>query len=376
MSIGNISPKNGICTKRYPYMSHGKNGVGSCFKISGNNTIKAYPEILKEAKLNPLLKDIIKKILIAQDNENLDDLFLLRGLMTAKELVNIIVYDIQTTGVPEIIMDDNGKEKLSYPAIIQISLYHPKTGRHFTSYIKPHKPITPEVSLNTGIFNSFDLKFKLPFLPDECDPRSVEDMLFVEYENDALIKHSEVKDFKDDIKAQNDGIDEKSLNELAIDKFLDNKALDVRGVISLDELSSNGNAPLFYEITDDVFQAISEGTSKNTTTFLISHNGSRWGEPILRAELERVCASERLDETMIFLDSKDLFKSIIAKLPGASKELLEELNIVLGEERAETFNTKVDVIDLWKAIETVFTKIFETKDWNFIASKIAEEIYR
>lgn len=357
------------------YSAKGKNGIKGCYNtLMGENVSKSYKECLREYRLNEKLEDVTKRILIARENEDIDKLFMLRSLMTTDELVNILIYDIQATGVPKVIITDSG-ESILYPAIIQISFYHPKTGRHFSSYVKPHSPITSEVTIKTGIFNSFNMEFTLPFFPEECDPRAIEDMYYLKYSNQVLASNLKVLEIRDDIQAKNIDIDEDMLLELAINRFLEEKANDVTKFISLDEIDEENGLYMFYEIIDNIFQIIDEGVGKDTTTLLIAHNGSNWAEPIFKAELERMCASDQITKNMLFIDSKYIMNSIFSKLPGSNDVLLKELDQILGEERQESFNTHEDVISLWNSIRDVFRKIFETDDWNFIASKFAEEIY-
>jgi hypothetical protein len=47
----------------------------------------------------------------------------------------------------------------------------------------------------------------------------------------------------------------------------------------------------------------------------------------------------------------------------------------LGESREESFNTMIDVLNLYSNIEYISETIYGRSDWNFIVSKILEEIY-
>lgn len=370
-----IFAENNVCSSEYPYMSHNKTRFGECYRDKKDETIRAYPEILKSFDIGNKLRKYNERVHEFQNIGDLNGLEQLRKLLTTDELVNLIIYDIQTTGVPVVIKDDNigSPSRVSFPSIIQISLYHPKTGRHFTTYLTPHKPITYESAINTGIYNSFELEFTLPYFSDKCNPNDIEDVTYITYINNTLLDHPEVKDsiVKIQEELNNSNMTQNDIAKIAIQDFLQMREDDPTKLLSIDE----NEYPMFYEIVDDIFQFISLGQNENTRTIMMSHNGSRWGEPILRAELERSCSTNLLDEKLIFIDSKIIFKSIFSKIPTLNPILAKRIYRTLGDGRSESFNAAEDSIALWESIKYVFDSGFARNDWNFIVSKLIEEIY-
>jgi len=410
---------------KYSYSRKTKRGVKSCFQTINENgvnesTILSYPEVIAETNLGPNLNELLEKVMIYRRNNNTEGLQKEREKLSSEELVNLIIYDVQTTGVPEVIenYDENGQplessssnlmnnsfpynteinekraksQHISYPAIIQFSFYHPKTGRHLARYVKPHKPISYEAAKLTGIYNSFSTEFELPMYPEKCDPKSLEDVVMIKYVNQSLLDREEVRENATLFREQDGEHGEDDIGEMAIQKFLEDIGNDVNDVISLED----EGALMLHELEDDIFEFISRGEGDNTKTIMLAHNGSRWAEPIFRAEMERICASENI-KNYIFLDSKDLYSSIIGQLIENEQQIIDNnlsrrgniksnVNIndksvklaamKLGESREESFNTMIDVLNLYSNIEYISETIYGRSDWNFIVSKILEEIY-
>jgi hypothetical protein len=401
-----IEPQRTICSAKYPYLRKNKKGVEACFKTRGDRAIRAYPDVIGEFDLGPKLNSLLEKIMIYRRNNNVDALQKEREKLLTNELVNLIIYDIQTTGVPDIIddYDDNGEplgtQHISYPAIIQFSFYHPKTGRHLARYVKPHKPISYEAAKLTGIYNSFSTEFELPMYPEQCDPKSLEDVVMIKYVNQSLLDREEVRENADlfrEEQEQNGNKNEDEIGEMAIQKFLEDIENDVNEILSLEDI----DAKMLHELADEIFEFISQGESENSKTILLAHNGSRWAEPILRAEMERICSSENLED-YLFIDSKDVYSSIIGELinnelinqqqnnrtikynnsnktksnVNINDESVKLAALKLGESREESFNTMIDVLNLYSNIEYISETIYGRDDWVFIVSKILEELYK
>src|SRR5579885_604168 len=354
----------------------------ACF--NGSNQIK-------QINLGSKLEDIIANIFTFRRNNNIN--YLQKEREKLGNLVNLIIYDVQTTGVPEMLddYDENGiflgTQHISYPAIIQFSFFHPKTGRHLAKYVKPHKPISFESALLTGIYNSFSIKFELPLYPEKCDPKSLEDVVMIEYINQTLLDRDEVRENASVLRYEEPGRTEEEIGEMAIQKFLEEIGNDISDVIALDD------AKMFHELVDEILEFLSRGEGE--ITILMAHNGSNWAEPILRAEMERVCYSDNI-KNYLFVDSKQLYSEIITDLIENEKMIQEEnanganiksnvnvdenvIKVVaskLGESREESFNTMLDVLNLYSNIEFISEQIYGRSDWNFIISKIVEHLYK
>lgn len=345
--------------EKCPYGLKSKSRMGCNLPDSS----KSFSEVIRHAPLNKKLLDTAARILRAKQIGNSSILEEIRHQLIQNELMNIVIYDVQASGVPELVTDASGHKTVSYPSIIQFSFFHPLSGRHLTSYVTPTKPISYEASRLTGIYNSSDLKFSLPRLGDKCNPDDVLNLPQTEYINLTLLDRPEISEqadkyFEDGLSANPMGVLESSVQD-----FLKSYDHTEQPLIFLDQSSKSGTrAPYFVELVDDIFEFLS--AEDHSTTILLSHNGSRWSEPILRAELERSCSTPRLDE-LIFLDTKDLFYQIY-----------NTRAVSLGESRKESFNTVVNVLSLWKTIEQVSEAAYNRRDIEFIYSKIAEEFYR
>jgi hypothetical protein len=379
-----ILAQHQICSKAYPYLLKGKNGVDCCFQTNDNNEnnslVKAYPDIIQSVSLGQPLTEIIQNIIKYRLEGRGELLQQERNKLLSNDLLNIVIFDIQTTGTPHILENPNTKTQyLSYPAITQFSFYHPKTGRHLTHYVKPHKPISFEAAMLSGLYNSFSIYFDLPLYPEKCDPRALEELNMVTYVNQTLLDRDDIKDIAAEIRELEPKLTDEEVGELAIQQFLTD--IELYPIKSLED-----ELPL-HELVEEIFEFIEKGQGENTKTIFLAHNGSRWAEPIFRAEMERVCCSDRLED-IIFLDTKELFDSILkdildkaatnpALIRGInlSDKIIEEIDLRLGEKRVESFNSIIDSVDLWIAIQYCSDKLYGKSDFEFIASKILEEIY-
>lgn len=361
-------------------MSYREKGKSIMENYFTPDVIKTYPEVTATIELGNELISTIKNIIKFRFDGNAIALQNERNKLALNDLVNLIIFDIQTTGLPEII-----ENKVSYPAITQFCFYHPKTGRNFSKYVKPHKPITFQAAENTGLYNSFSLFFELPIYPESCDPKSLNSLLYLKYFNYSLLENSNIKDQISDIKEMEKGLSENEINELAIQSFLE--TMEPYPIKSLEEESP------FHDLVDEIFEFVERGIKYDefgnqiSKTIFISHNASKWSEPILNAELERICCKDKI-EGVIFLDSKDLFLSILEEAiekRDSNPNLVQGINLNeetiikvkqrLGENRVSSFNSIVDAVDLWSAIQFCSMKLYGKQEWEFIVSKIIEELY-
>ena len=325
------------------YRKHGKNEMEKLY-CDLPDFDSLYLNVIRAAKINPLLLETARRILKSRSSRDKRGLEENRLELLEKNLLNLIVYDLQATGLP--VKSKAGS--LEYPSLIQISLFHPLTGRHFTSYITPTKPISYEVSYLSGIYNSLDFKFTVHD-PNDPSPENQR-----EYLNLTLLDRPEITERANRLLEQDPTIDPEAALDLATQEFLDTLDDTETQLIILDDLDRNlvesplgrRRAPFFSELIEPIFEFISQGESDGTTTLFISHNGAFWGEPLLKAELERHCLSSKLSD-FLFLDSKDLFLNILLE-EQISRDAFSRL---LGEQGKETYNTANNVLSLWQSIE-------------------------
>lgn len=403
------------------YRLKGKNSISACFQVNGEIPIPDYPGMVKRIEFKADLTETIKRIIHAKIYRDALALESERSKLSLGGLVNLIIYDIQTTNVPYISENhstvDGNTNTIEYPSIIQFSFYHPLTGRHLTSYIRPRMPISSEVSICTGIFNSFTLKFRLKNPERAGSDTETNTEIINEYLNMTLLDYSPVAAnidyFQDEINKQDthgeDNHDEHIL-ELAIEKFLAELDRHTSRAKSLEEL----DAPYLEEKLDDIIEFISIGECslpedfnydyisddiltdysrdknetnptcipRDTTTIFMAHNGSRWAEPIFRKEINRLTLHHGRDSTIqsrfdniIYLDSKDLYRGIFENTVYTGKDNIESFNRMFGDNRPDSFDTTINVLSLWKSIERIMGTAYGRKDFEFICSKIMEELY-
>ena len=351
--------------------------VESLEKLIGpQNIIHSYESTIKKTSLKPKLIEKAKKIINARISQISEVLAFERSSLLNQDILDVIIFDIQVTGIPEVINVNNENIHLSYPSIIQFSFYRPSTGEHLTSYVKGEKPITFDASLATGIYNSFELSFYLPvFTSDEfyiSNPESIN----IQYINNSLIDRREIVELA--TKYEENGHSIENAIEMAIQEFLETNDNDLSPVLSLDAM----NSPYFHEKLPDIIEFLNRGNS-DTTTILLSRNGSKLSVPIFLEEMKKFNADSVLND-VIFLDIQDLVGSIVLnnnlQLRDDSdmdviNEILSTIELNFSSKTPDAYNSVVNVMTSWINITNIIADVYSTKDIEFIYSKIVEELY-
>lgn len=356
--------------KKYPYRRHCKSDMIQCYH-SLPAIDQDSDDRFRNMQANPSLWESSRRILRAKhlgDELGLEEA---RRSLLSEQILNLIVFDVQATGVPRI---ENGKT--IYPSLIQISLFHPLTGRHFTTYLTPCKPVSYEVGFLSGVYNSIDQQFPLPDLDDDCSPTKVSNIGQKIYANYSFFERPEIKE-RTEYYLEVEKMESSAASDSAVQEFLSGLDSTATHLVILDDLDrENGietpvrKAPLFMHVIDDIFKFISAGEEERSTTIFMAHNCNLWGEPLLKAEFERYCSTDSLRK-LVFLDSGDIYSRIYAKEQISP----ENFSRLLGEKRKEEFNTVSNVLTLWTNIQYVSLSIFGRSDMPFIFSKLAEELF-
>lgn len=289
-----------------------------------------------------------------------------RNKLIINDLVNLVIFDLQTT--------DSDEDS----AIIQFCFYHPKTGRNLVKYVKSHKPITFKQSQLTGIYNSFSLYFDLPVYDKQCNPKILDEVFTVRFLNNSLLEREEIKDLAAKTRQLEPKLSEEEIANIAIEEVVNNLKLK----------SLDFELPI-HELVEEIFEFIDRGIRYDesgkqiTKTIFLSHK--KLNEIILKAEMERMCCKDRLDD-IIFLNVGDLFSDIVNKaiensvinpnlVKGLNLEKATEIENILGENREDSYNAIINATNLWSSIEFCCKKLYGKNEWEFIVSKILEHLY-
>lgn len=347
------------------YALKDKSNVRKLWSPQKQQSFQSYPQSLSGFKLPKGFQELIGAIFEARIQNNEPQLQVFRKKLIRESVINFCIFDVQATILPK---------SDSTPSLIQISVLKPLTGAQFSSYITPPKPIAYETALQTRIYNSRSVLFDLPVIPEICDQHALDYLQQTRYLNNTLINRAEVQQEFEGLQASpnNKNIEPLELLQLAIDNAL---AKISERLTFLDE--DNQRAPYMHELLPALLQFIFEDAGDSSLTILLSHNGACWGEPLLKAELERACSSSTLDR-ILFIDSKEwfrhLFRNVRVEIPNEQGED-PPWSRLLGEKRPVSYNSSFDVISLWRTIEDVFERTYGCSDFGFIMSKFSEDIY-
>lgn len=339
------------CIKRQSYSTKGSSSIENLWPPNIAASIKHYPETLRSVILDDRFRNLVGAIFEAKMNDNVVALEHERLKLTQEGMLNFIVYDLQATGLPH---PDHE------PQILQMAFYKPYTGELWSTYVKPNIPINCEVSRLTNVYNSTESVFQLAN--------------GIRYYNHPLLSHPDVSNAAHELIQENPEIEAFDLIEYSVDKFLDSAT---ENLVFLDQPDLNENV-VIMSIHDAVASAVEMLVSDDipgSLTIMLSHNGSCWNEPLLKAALEKWCSGIVL-QNIAFIDSKELFKHLlrnfkIAIVPGSDPPWSK----YLGEMRPPNYDSVSEVDNLWVTIKEVFTTLYNRNDEEFIFSRIVEDIY-
>jgi hypothetical protein len=355
---------------RYPYRRHCRSDMLTCYKFLPDIDQDS-DERFRTLQAHPVLWESARRILRAKYLEDERSLEEARRILITEQILNLFILDVQATNVP--VRDGS---KIAYPSLIQISLFHPLTGRHFNTYLTPCKPISYEVGLLSGVYNSIEAEFALPDLDETCSPVKLSNIGQKIYANYSLLERPEIRD-RAEYYFEMEKLDPNVAIDLALQEFLGNRDSTSTNLVVLDDLDrdegSNAparKAPLFLDVIEDILQFLNAGADDRSTTVLMAHNCNLWAEPLLKAEFERYCSTASLNK-IVFLDSGDIYSRIYAREQISP----ENFSRLLGDKRKEGFNTVGNVLELWSNIKYVSLSIFGRQDTAFLFSKLVEELF-
>ena len=377
------------CPQSKPYMSRTKNNYDCCYVKPKFDSTKKLQHQLNE-KHEQQLKRLINKGFIRRPSylKDVGDKKISKSIYSPQNLqklfgvvhYKIIVYDLETSGLPY------GK---NYPDITQIAMYAPSSngsgmtnetipsGEFYVSYVNPTKVVSPEASVVTNLYNTFedlggyyhgqgvDRKWvnRNPFMNSEiylAEQKVLFPSLF--YHRQKLLDQLPLN--CPDYAQKANHIKTRAHEELH--QRTTKKVIEKHGTKNLD------SEPTFEEITDEIRDFIIKDTTADTIILMIAHNGDKFDEPVLRDQFKKAKRDYYLTDNIIFVDSYLLALLWIAEHQTENYKLGTLYKKFLGEDMPGWHDAKADVTGLWKMIEGLFREVWKRDDQTFIAMKFLE----